>query len=96
MVPDAVDQKLLALGGILDVLLLYLLLQIFQNGVGGVDADVAHNQDLLDFLIEIVVNRGIPAENTVNTGRDVRSGLGKAGDQPAEKTFFLLRHFISP
>ena len=90
------DQKLFALGGILDVLFLYLLLQILQNGVGGVDSDITHNQDLFDFLIKILVNRGISAENTVDTGRDIRPGLGKTGHQPAEKAFFLLRHILSP
>ena len=52
---DAVYEQLFALLGRLEMLLLHLALQSSHNLRGGVDADVPHDQNLLQFLVEIIV-----------------------------------------
>ena len=53
---DALDQELLALGRLSQMPLLHILLHALDDVIGRIDADIPHDQDLLELLIKIVVD----------------------------------------
>ena len=59
-----------------------------------IDADISHDENLLDLLIKIVINIGIAAENRINSSYNAVSGLRQTVDKTFEKAYFLLRHTV--
>ena len=71
LVPDALQQQLPALGGFSDMLLLHLLLQVIQNGGCRTDADIPHDQDLLDLIVKIVIDRCVSRQGILHTAAEI-------------------------
>ena len=92
LLPDAVDQKLLAGRRLFDTVFLYLCPQSLQNGIGGIDTDVSHNQYLFQFFVEILVNHRITVKYRINSMYDIISCLTQTCLQTAEKSFFFSAH----
>ena len=91
---DAVNQKFLALCRIFDVILLHFFLETLNDRLSRIDADVSHNQNLLDLLIEIIVNAGKSTENGIYAGYDIISRLAEALDQTSPEAFLFLAHNV--
>ena len=91
-----IDQKLFAFHWLLNVLFCNFFFQIFYNRSSGINTNISHDQDFLQFLIEILVNTGKATENIVKAGNDIISGLGQSADQSFEKAFLLFCHNTPP
>ena len=74
---DTADQKLLALGRILNVILLHLLSQISDNRFRRPHTDISHDQNFLDLLVKFIVNAGITPKNRIDPGDDIVPRLPK-------------------
>ena len=81
--------------GLLDMPLLYLGLQAADDLRGGVDADIPHNEDLLQLLIEIIIDCGKAAEHGIDSPDDIVPGLRQALLQSGKKALFSLCHASS-
>ena len=55
-----------------------------------IDADISHDENLLDLLIEIVINVGIAAENRINSSHNAVSGLCQTIDKTFDRVFRQL------
>ena len=59
------------------MLLLHLLFQALYDLTRSLDTDISHNQDLFQFLVEILINGGKSAEYRIKAVYNILSGLGQ-------------------
>ena len=89
---DSVNQKLFTFRWLLDVILLHLTFQTFNDFRCRLHTDITHNQNLFQFLIEILINRRKAVEHRIYSPDNCFSCLGQTFLQSGEKAFLLLAH----
>ena len=62
---NGINENLPALFRLFDLLFFYFLFQIFNDAHGRINSHVAHDHDLFQFFIKIIVNAGKPFKNRV-------------------------------
>ncbi len=75
---------------ILNMQFLHLCLEVFNNICCRMDPQIPHNQNLFNFLVEIIINAGKTAKNSINPRYNIIPGLRQSLYQTAEKSLLLF------
>ena len=83
-------EHLPGFSGVLDLAGLHTVLQFIHDRLGGFQAAVGHEQDVLQLFVEVIVDLPVLPDHVVDFFGHVSPGFAQSFPQSREKALFLL------